>query len=49
MLFRIVENSPRMMNARGHTWQRVLSMTLQPRRPLSPPKEGESFSDKPFI
>ena len=27
-----MEHSPRMMSARGHTWQRVLSMTLQPIR-----------------
>lgn len=32
---RIVENSPRMMNSRGHTWQRVLSMTMQPKLPAT--------------
>ena len=30
----LVENSPRMMDKRGRTWERVISVTGQPNRPV---------------
>ena len=30
----LVENSPRMMDKAGRTWERILSVTGQPNRPV---------------